>query len=92
MAGSGVGDFVRHGTDGALVPDDLALARTLLRLAARPDEARAMARASRRHPPTLDWSDVLDQHEQLYAAAREGASRAIPVAGSRAGSGVGLVT
>jgi glycosyltransferase involved in cell wall biosynthesis len=90
MAGSGVGDFVRPGTDGVLVEDDHDLARTLHRLAAHPDEVLAMAHASRRHPPGLDWAEVLERHDQLYAAAREAATRAGRAL--RTGPGIGLAS
>jgi hypothetical protein len=49
-----------------------------------------MAHASRRHPPGLDWAEVLERHDQLYAAAREAATRAGRAL--RTGPGIGLAT
>jgi glycosyltransferase involved in cell wall biosynthesis len=91
LVGSGLGEFVRPGTEGLLVEDDRALAEALHRLASRPEAAHAMARASRRNPPAMDWSQVLERHEQLYAVAREGVSRAPRAARMRVRSRVGLV-
>lgn len=68
---SGVGEFIRDRVDGVLVADDAELAVAMADLV-RDEELRArMTAHNQRVVPSLDWTDVLERTEELYALAAE---------------------
>lgn len=71
MAGTGLADFVRDGTNGVLAADDRALAHAAARLAADDAWRGALTAASAAVPPCdFDWSAVVARHEAAYTGAR----------------------
>ncbi|WP_238009156.1 glycosyltransferase family 4 protein [Dactylosporangium sp. AC04546] len=68
-AGSGVADFVRHGTEGWLVDSDKELYATIAELLDDPGRLAAVAAHNRAVAPRVDWQAVLDAADALYAAA-----------------------
>ncbi|MBE1874359.1 glycosyltransferase family 4 protein [Myceligenerans pegani] len=72
-AGSGLAERVSDGVDGLIVPDDDALASTLVRLATDHDLRRRLLDGSRdaSRLAAYDWPGVLAATEQAYARAAE---------------------
>lgn len=66
----GVGEFITHGVDGALVDDDRAMVDALTRLLADPDGLAAMQAHCRRVPPHQDWVEGVEHALWLYAVAQ----------------------
>lgn len=68
-ARSGVAEFVRHGREGLLAEDDVAMTAALARLVVDP----ALRERIRRHNSTVpiehDWPRALARTDDLYAAA-----------------------
>jgi glycosyltransferase involved in cell wall biosynthesis len=71
----GVPTILRHGEHGLLTPvDDAdALAGSVLRLLANPDEARAMAAAAHRTLEAYAWTTVRERWMTLYRSVRPAA-------------------
>jgi glycosyltransferase involved in cell wall biosynthesis len=65
----GTREFVRHGREGLLVADDVAMARALAGLANDPERRLRMAAHNRAVAPAQDWPAVLDRTEDLYRLA-----------------------
>lgn len=72
LAGSGVSEYVEHGVNGLLVPDDAAMSAQIARLALGP-EALAALRPPQ-HDPRLRrfaWPEVIAATQRAYAKALE---------------------
>ncbi len=67
----GVGEFVRHGSNGVLVPpqDPRALAAALVALAGDPDRRTRLAAAGRVTAEAHDWAAIEGRYREVYAAA-----------------------
>lgn len=78
-AGTGVAEFVEHGTDGLLVDGDHGMVDALVRLATRPDVRGWVGAHNRTHRPDVSWSRVLDDCAALYDRAAVLAGRPAPV-------------
>ncbi|MET7398674.1 glycosyltransferase family 4 protein [Dactylosporangium sp. NPDC005572] len=85
-AGSGIADFVRHGTEGWLVSSDDEMHATIAALLDDPGRLAAVAAHNRAVAPAVHWQAVLDTADALYAAAeqRHGADTARRLLGSPA--------
>ncbi|WP_344733340.1 glycosyltransferase family 4 protein [Nocardioides fonticola] len=82
MAGSGVTEFVRHGSEGLLVSGDADLAPTLL-YAADPRVADHLRATSTTTPTGLEWSVILERHAALHRAAMTAQGRGVLRCASR---------
>jgi len=69
-SGTGVADFVQHGVDGLLAPDDDALASALARLVSDSRLRETMARHAATTPPSQSWPEVVSLAEAEYKRAR----------------------
>ena len=69
-SGTGVADFVQHGVDGLLAPDDDALASALARLVSDSCLRERMARHAATTPPSQSWPEVVSLAEAEYKRAR----------------------
>lgn len=56
--GSGVGEFVSHGVNGLIVPDDASMAGALAGLAADRDKLERLRAWNLANPPEQDWPHV----------------------------------
>lgn len=70
-AGSGITEFIEHGTSGLLAHTDAGLVDHLVRLARDPDQVQHLTAHNRSRAPALGWADVLGQVERLYSRARD---------------------
>ena len=68
-AGSGVGDFIRHGLEGWLVGSDAELFSTVAGLLDSPERLTAVARHNRQVAPSVHWDAVLATANDLYERA-----------------------
>ena len=66
---TGTGEFVRHGVNGLLAPDDRALARSLVLLGRNRDLLERMAMTNRDQPPEQTWPHVVARSLDLYRLA-----------------------
>ena len=70
-AGTGLGEFVRDGVNGFLVPSDEAISEVLVRLATQPEELARIRATNAAAPPAVAWPDVLAVADELYRRAQE---------------------
>ncbi|GGM13049.1 glycosyltransferase family 4 protein [Promicromonospora citrea] len=68
-AGSGVAERVQDGATGLVVPDDVALATALVRLATEPALLDALLAAATDPASAMAWPEVLATTERTYAEA-----------------------
>ena len=71
-AGSGVGEFVRHGREGLLASDDDELVDHLVRLTTDDNLRAALQHHNRSTPSPITWPTVLDEAESAYRKAIAG--------------------
>ena len=63
----GVGSFIEHGENGALVASDSEMLSALVELATKPERlSRLRSGASTGIPVTYSWETLLDRHLELY--------------------------
>ncbi len=67
----GVGEFVQHGVDGLLVPDDTAMRAALIRLATDERLRARLTDHARTHPPVHDWANAQRLTMNGYARAAD---------------------
>jgi glycosyltransferase involved in cell wall biosynthesis len=74
LAGTGVTDFVTHGTDGWLVESAAEMVDTIVGLVNSPDSLRRVSEHNRSVAPNVTWRGVLRSCQALYreAAFRQG--------------------
>ena len=82
-AGTGVGDFVRHGQDGLLARNDDELATALFRLGTETPLLDSIRLHNTAHPPSFDWADVLWRNAYAYELAAD--RMGLPVTGGSTG-------
>ncbi|HEX2705909.1 MAG TPA: glycosyltransferase [Candidatus Lustribacter sp.] len=71
-SGSGIAEFVTHGVNGLLAPDDETMARQLADLVRDTERRTRIRRHNETTPPEQDWGHVVRLAEAEYARARGG--------------------
>ncbi len=80
MRSGGVGEFVRHGTEGLLCADDEEMQLALTEFATDRALLAEVAAHNLHHPPTMDWRVALDGFDEAYVLAGRAVERAdVPV-------------
>jgi glycosyltransferase involved in cell wall biosynthesis len=69
LSGTGVQDFVSHGTDGWLVNSDAAMVAMIVDLASSRETLDRVTAHNRAVPPSITWSGVLRSCQALYESA-----------------------
>lgn len=69
LSGTGVQDFVAHGTEGWLVDSDAAMVGMIVGLATSRDALDRVTAHNRSVPPSITWSGVLRSCDALYQTA-----------------------
>ena len=69
LAGTGVPDFVTHGTDGWLVESDAEMVDTIVGLVNSPHGLFRVSEHNRSVAPSISWRGVLRSCQALYRAA-----------------------
>lgn len=76
-SGSGVSEFVEHGTNGYLENSDAAVVARIVELCKQPKLLQELKKSTREHPPIQNWQFVTNQVTALYEQA---ITRAVPQA------------
>jgi phosphatidylinositol alpha 1,6-mannosyltransferase len=68
-AGSGLTEFISHGTEGLLCESDVQMVRSLKQLVLNEHERIRISEHNRTVASVLTWTAALDAHEDVYERA-----------------------